>query len=172
VKLHYHSRAARLTYLPAYHLRYAHGEKYTPSRADIVPAEYDALVGGAAGGAAQPRVDAELHPSPLKSQAAAAAAVATVGLGVMPLTSFALGVDPGFIGVAGVSVCVCVGGVLMRLLCCAGMVWAWRVWPCVLRQFAPAAPPTTAEPHTQARTRRCWRCWQRAVRAPLPASCP
>jgi hypothetical protein len=110
VKLHYHSRAARLTYLPAYHLRYAHGEKYTPSRADIVPAEYDALVGGAAGGAAQPRVDAELHPSPLKSQAAAAAAVATVGLGVMPRTSFALGVDPGFIGVAGVSVCVCGGG--------------------------------------------------------------
>lgn len=34
-------------------------------------------------------------------QAAAAAGVAGVGLGVMPLTSLALGIDPGFISLAG-----------------------------------------------------------------------
>lgn len=34
-------------------------------------------------------------------QAAAAAAVGGVGLGVMPLTSFALGIDPGFLNLAG-----------------------------------------------------------------------
>jgi hypothetical protein len=34
-------------------------------------------------------------------QAAAAASVAGVGLGVMPLSSMALGIDPGFINFAG-----------------------------------------------------------------------
>jgi hypothetical protein len=34
-------------------------------------------------------------------QAAAAASVAGVGLGVMPLTSLALGIDPGFLSLAG-----------------------------------------------------------------------
>jgi hypothetical protein len=65
--MHIHSRSARLGYFPAYHLHYVHGEKYTPSRADIVPARYDALI-GAADNVKQPRVRAELHPSPLKSQ--------------------------------------------------------------------------------------------------------
>lgn len=64
VRLTVHRRSVRLAYLPAYHLHYVHGEKYTPSRADIVPAEYDAVVGGAACG----KVVAELHPSPVKSQ--------------------------------------------------------------------------------------------------------
>ena len=63
--MHVHSRSARMGYFPAYHLHYVHGEKYTPSRADIVPARYDALIGAAD---KQPRVGAELHPSPLKSQ--------------------------------------------------------------------------------------------------------
>lgn len=63
--MHVHSRSARLGYFPAFHLHYVHGEKYTPSRADIVPARYDALIGAAD---KQPRVCAELHPSPLKSQ--------------------------------------------------------------------------------------------------------
>lgn len=67
VRMHIHSRSARLGYFPAYHLHYVHGEKYTPSRADIVPARYDALV-GAADNLKQPRVCAELHPSPFKSQ--------------------------------------------------------------------------------------------------------
>lgn len=65
VRMHVHSRSARMGYFPAYHLHYVHGEKYTPSRADIVPARYDALIGAAD---KQPRVGAELHPSPLKSQ--------------------------------------------------------------------------------------------------------
>jgi len=65
VRMHVHRRSARLGYFPAYHLHYVHGEKYTPSRADIVPAPYDALIGAAD---RKPRVCAELHPSPLKSQ--------------------------------------------------------------------------------------------------------
>jgi hypothetical protein len=65
VRMHVHSRTARMGYFPAYHLHYVHGEKYTPSRADIVPARYDALIGAAD---KQPRVGAELHPSPIKSQ--------------------------------------------------------------------------------------------------------
>ena len=65
VRMHVHRRSARLGYFPAYHLHYVHGEKYTPSRADIVPARYDALIGAAD---KQPRVCAELHPSPIKSQ--------------------------------------------------------------------------------------------------------
>ncbi|WIA41921.1 hypothetical protein OEZ86_009235 [Tetradesmus obliquus] len=97
VRLTVHRRSVRLAYLPAYHLHYVHGEKYTPSRADIVPAEYDAVIGGAACG----KVAAELHPSPVKSQAAAAAAVGSLGLGVMPLTSLALGLDPGLAALAG-----------------------------------------------------------------------
>jgi hypothetical protein len=64
VRLTVHKRSVQLAYLPAYHLHYVQGEKYTPSRADIVPAEYDALIGGAACG----QVAAELHPSPVKSQ--------------------------------------------------------------------------------------------------------
>lgn len=64
LRLTVHSRAARLAFFPAYHLQYVHGEQYTPSRADIVPARYDALVGGGPEAA----VAAELHPSPLKSQ--------------------------------------------------------------------------------------------------------
>jgi hypothetical protein len=67
VRMHIHSRSARLGYFPAYHLHYVHGEKYTPSRADIVPARYDALI-GAADNVKQPHVCAELHPSPFKSQ--------------------------------------------------------------------------------------------------------
>lgn len=43
--MHIHKRSARLAFFPAYHLEYVHGEKYTPSRADIVPARYDALIG-------------------------------------------------------------------------------------------------------------------------------
>lgn len=35
------------------------------------------------------------------AQAAAAASVAGVGLGIMPLTSLALGIDPGFLSLAG-----------------------------------------------------------------------
>jgi hypothetical protein len=179
--MHIHNRSARLGYFPAYHLHYVHGEKYTPSRADIVPARYDALI-GAADNVKQPRVCAELHPSPFKSQvravrgcgsagrttagaaarlirpgfprymsvrvtlalcrfllqgcsyhvwmpaysftnvdwaccasclvclcmcaqAAAAASVAGLGLGVMPLTSLALGIDPGFLSLAGMADC-------------------------------------------------------------------
>jgi hypothetical protein len=64
VRLTVHRRSVRLAYLPAYHLHYVQGEKYTPSRADIVPAEYDAVIGGAACA----DVAAELHPSPVKSQ--------------------------------------------------------------------------------------------------------
>jgi hypothetical protein len=76
VRMHVHSRSARLGYFPAYHLRYVHGVKYTPSRADIVPAWYDALVGGAD---PQPRVCAELHPSPFKSQVGYSGIVVTIG---------------------------------------------------------------------------------------------
>lgn len=57
-----HDRTAHLAYFPAYHLWYVQGEKYTG--ADIVPAEYDALVGGGP----QARVAAELHASPMKSR--------------------------------------------------------------------------------------------------------
>ncbi len=61
-----HSRTLRLVFLPAYHMRYTHGEKYTPRRAHIVPEEFEALIGGTRQG----RVAAELHPSVVKAQVA------------------------------------------------------------------------------------------------------
>jgi hypothetical protein len=64
MRLTVHQRRARLVFFPAYHLHYIHGEKYTPSRADIIPAEYDALIAGGR----EVQVAAELHPSPIKSQ--------------------------------------------------------------------------------------------------------
>jgi hypothetical protein len=47
VRMQVHTRRARLALAPAYHLAYAYGSKYTPSRADIVPEQHEALLSGA-----------------------------------------------------------------------------------------------------------------------------
>jgi hypothetical protein len=41
-----HSRRARLVFTPAFHLHYTYGSRYTPSRADIVPEQHEALLSG------------------------------------------------------------------------------------------------------------------------------
>jgi hypothetical protein len=46
VRLAVHSRRARLVFVPAFHLLYTWGSRYTPSRADIVPEQHEALLSG------------------------------------------------------------------------------------------------------------------------------
>ena len=58
------NRSSSLAFFPAYHFNYTYGVKYTPSRAEIIPQHFEALVGGTQGG----RVAAELHLSSGKAQ--------------------------------------------------------------------------------------------------------
>eukprot|EP00887_Chlorella_sp_A99_P001330 scaffold14.g1330.t1 len=89
VSLHFSHRAARLAFLPAFHLSYTYGETFN-AHGERVPEHFEALISGAAeGGVAGPR-----HYSAARAAMGTGSALALGALGASAVAAPLVGMDP------------------------------------------------------------------------------